>query len=153
MNRAIAAREPRKETVFNRPTSVMLADGQHLVRQEARRIIEAMEGFEVVGEAGDGVQLLEVLQTRVPDLLIVDISTPNLRDLEVVRKIKELQAQIKLIFLSMHEHQEYLNYALEQGAEGFIVKPNMDVELSPALEKIRQGGTFISPLASPLRQN
>lgn len=132
---------------------MVLADGHHLVRQEARRIIEAMEGFEVVGEAGDGKQLLEVLQIKVPDLLIVDISTPNLRDLEVVRKIKELQAPIKFIFLSMHEHQEYLNYALDQGAEGFIVKPNMDVELSPAIKKVRQGGTFISPLASPSRQN
>jgi len=112
-----------------------------------------MDGIQVVGEAGDVVQLMEVLKTKVPDLLIVDISTPNLRTTEVIRKIKEFHAPIKVLFLSMHEHQEYLNYALEQGAEGFIVKANMDVELSPAIEKVRQGGTFISPLASPSRQN
>jgi len=153
MNRSIVAREPKKETVFKRPYSVVLADGHQLVRQGVRRIIEAMDGIQVVGEAGDVVQLLEVLKTKVPDLLIVDISTPNLRNTESIRKIKELQVRIKIIFLSMHDHQEYLNYALDQGAEGFIVKPNMDVELSPAIEKVRQGGTFISPLASPSRQN
>jgi DNA-binding NarL/FixJ family response regulator len=77
-------------------------------------------------------------------MVIVDISMPGLRDLEAIRKIKENGAT-KVLFLSMYEHQEYLDYALNSGAEGFVIKQNVDLELSSAIEKIRCGKTFISP--------
>ena len=137
-----------KEIAMEKPYSVVLADGHALVRQEVRRIIDAIEGLQVVGEAGDGLQLLEVLKATVPDMVIVDISMPSLRDIEAIRKIKAFYTDMKLIFLSMHEHKEYLNYAMCHGADGFICKLNLDVELHPAIQKIRSGEIYVSPLAS-----
>ncbi len=137
-----------KETAMERPYSVVLADSHPLVRQEVRRIIEAINGLQVVGEAGDGMQLLKILKATVPDMVIVDISMPSLRDIEAIRKIRALYADIRVIFLSMHEHKEYLNYAMDHGADGFIFKLNLDVELSPAIQKIRSGEIYVSPFAS-----
>jgi len=131
---------------MGKPYSVVLADGHPLVRQGVKSIIEAMDGFQVVGEADNGLQLLDILKTQVHDMLIVDISMPSLRDLEAIRKIKAIYADIKIVFLSMHEHKEYLDYALNNGAEGFVLKQNLDLELNPAIEKIRRGETYISNL-------
>lgn len=139
------ALKPEKENTMVRPYSVLLADGHPLVRLGVKRIIEAMSGLRVVGEAGDAWQLLEILRTRVPDMIIVDISLPGLRDLEVIKKIKMLYGAAKIIFLSMHDHAEYLDYALNCGVEGFVSKENLDLELYPAIEKIRGGDPYISP--------
>ena len=133
---------------MEKPYSVVLADSHELVRQEVRRIIEAIGGLQVVGEASDGLQLLEVLKATVPDMVIVDISIPSLRDIDAIRQIRALYPDIKVIFLSMHEHKEYLNYSMDNGADGFIFKLNLDVELYPAIKKIRCGEVFVSPLAS-----
>ncbi len=142
----------KKETAMKRPYSVVLADSHALVRQGVRKIIEAMGDLQVVGEAGDGVQLLEILRTILPDMVVVDISMPSLRDIEAIRQIRALYADIKVIFLSMSEHPEYLNYALNTGADGFVVKHNLDMELYPAIKKIRYGETYISPLANADQQ-
>jgi DNA-binding NarL/FixJ family response regulator len=138
-----------KETTMERPYSVVLADSHDLVRQEVRRIIEAMADIQVVGEASNGVQLLEIIKLTVPDMVIVDISMPSLRDIEAIRKIRALYSDIRLVFLSMYENREYLNYAMDNGADGFIYKLNLDMELCPAIEMIRCGEIYISPLVSP----
>lgn len=131
---------------MDRPYSIVLADGHQLIRQGIKKIIEGMDHLQVVGEAADGVQLLEIMRNKMPDMVIVDISIPSLRDIEAIRKIKALYADVKVLFLSMHEHQEYLDYALENGAEGFVIKQNVDVELYQAIDKIRNGETYITPV-------
>ena len=136
----------KKEIAMERPYSVVLADGHELVRQGVKRIIETMDDLQVVGEAANGLQLLEILKTEAPDMVIVDISMPSLRDLEAIQKIKAIYGQIKILFLSMYEHHEYVDYALKNGAKGFVIKDNLDLELSPAIEKIRCGETYLSPL-------
>lgn len=138
---------------MERPYSVLLADAHPMVRQGVRRLLETMNGLQVVGEAGDGAQLLEILKSKVPDMVIVDISMPSLRDLEAIRKIKAIYGNIKVLFLSMYEQQEYLDYALNCGAEGFVIKQNVDLELYPAIKKIRCGETYISPLVCQGRQD
>jgi len=132
---------------MERAYSVVLADGHPMVRRGLKRIIEAMDGFQVVGEAGNSTQLLEVMKNQIPDMVIVDISMPSLRTLEAIRKIKALYGDIKIIFLSMYEHKEYLDYAMGSGAEGFVIKQNVDLELNTAIEKIRGGEIYTSPLA------
>ncbi|MHB8068793.1 MAG: response regulator [Desulfobaccales bacterium] len=137
-----------KETIMNKPYAVVLADSHDMVRREIKRILEAMGGIRVVGEAGDGLQLLEVLKATAPDMVIVDISMPSLRDIEAIRIIRALYSDVKVIFLSMYEHKEYMNYALDNGADGFIFKLNLDMELYPAIRQIRSGEVYISPIAS-----
>jgi DNA-binding NarL/FixJ family response regulator len=130
------------------PLKILLADDHVMFRRGVRKIIEGMERVEVVGEAGDGLELLRLLQTIKPDLVIMDISMPNLRGLEATREIKTIDAGIKILILTMHKEREYLYHALTAGAEGYLLKEDADGELISAIETLRRGGTFISPLLS-----
>lgn len=148
LNQRVPSWMLEKDTIMEKPYAVVLADSHDLVRREVKRIIEAMGDIYIAGEARDGMQLLEVLKATVPDMVIVDISMPSLRDIEAIRKIRALYADLKVIFLSIYENQEYMNYALDNGADGFIFKLNLDLELHPAITKIRSGEIYVSPVAA-----
>jgi DNA-binding NarL/FixJ family response regulator len=128
--------------------SIVLADDHVMFRQGVRRIIEETPGLEVVGEANDGLELLHLLKTQEPELVLLDISMPLLRGLEATREIKQLYPRVKIIILTMHRTREFLHQALEAGAEGFLLKEGTDFELLRAIQTVRGGGKFISPLLS-----
>jgi len=130
------------------PFKILLADDHVMFRRGVRSLIQGMDNVEVVGEAGDGIELLRLLQKIQPHLVIMDISMPNLRGLEATREIKILNPGIKVLILSMHKEREYLYHALTAGAEGYLLKEDADGELISAIETLRRGGTFISPLLS-----
>src|SRR5665647_700494 len=130
------------------PFKILLADDHVMFRRGIKSLIQGMDNVEVVGEAGDGLELLRLLQDIHPDLVIMDISMPNLRGLEATREIKNLDSGIKVLILSMHKDREYLYHALTAGAEGYLLKEDADGELILAIQTLRQGGTFISPLLS-----
>jgi DNA-binding NarL/FixJ family response regulator len=125
--------------------SIILADDHVLVRQGLKRIIEEMPGLEVVGEANDGLELLTLLSHKVPDMVILDIFMPNLRGIEAIYEIKKFHHDIKILILTMHTDKEYLYLALSAGAKGYLLKEDADKELFSAIEKVRQGKTYISP--------
>ena len=128
--------------------SIMLADDHVMFRQGVKRIIEETPGLEVVGEANDGLELLNLLKARLPELVILDISMPHLRGLEATREIKKLYPQVKVIFLTMHRSREFLQQALEAGGDGFLLKEDADSELLRAIQTVRGGKKFISSLLS-----
>jgi DNA-binding NarL/FixJ family response regulator len=128
--------------------SIVLADDHVMFRQGVRRIIEETPGLEVVGEANDGLELLRLLKTQEPELVLLDISMPLLRGLEATREIKQLYPRVKIILLTMHRTREFLHQAIEAGAEGFLLKEGTDFELLQAIQTVRGGGKFISPLLS-----
>lgn len=130
------------------PFKILLADDHVMFRRGVRSLIQKMANVEVVGEAGDGLELLRLLKDIHPHLVIMDISMPNLRGLEATREIKILNPEIKVLILSMHKDREYLYHALTAGAEGYLLKEDADGELISAIETLRRGGTFISPLLS-----
>ena len=130
------------------PFKILLADDHVMFRRGIRSLIQRMENVEVVGEAGDGFELLRLLKDVHPHLVIMDISMPNLRGLEATREIKILDPGVKVLVLSMHKEREYLYHALTAGAEGYLLKEDADGELILAIETLRRGGTFISPLLS-----
>jgi two-component system, NarL family, response regulator NreC len=125
---------------------IVLADDHILVRQGIKKIIQEIPGMRVVAEAGDGLELLEILKTVAPALVILDISMPKLRGLAAAGTIKELYPHIKVLILSMHKNQEYLRQALAIGVHGYLLKEDADVALFTAIEQVRQGRVFISPL-------
>jgi DNA-binding NarL/FixJ family response regulator len=129
-----------------RPYEVVLADDHVIFRQGIRDIIQDLEGFEVVGEAGDGLELLELLKEVHPDLIILDISMPNLRGLEATEEIKKHYPNIKILLLTMHKKKSFVQLGLQAGADGFLLKDDADSELFKALEAIRQGQVYLSPL-------
>ena len=128
------------------PYRIVLADDHAMFRRGVKRIIQENPDLEVIGEAADGLQLLEILKQSTPDMVVVDISMPNLRGLEATREIKMTFPQVKVIILTMHKDKEYLYHALSAGAEGYLLKEDADAELFSAIKTIRQGGTYISPL-------
>jgi len=122
---------------------IVLADDHALFRLGLRKIIEGVVDLEVTGEAGDGLELMSLLQTTVPHLVILDISMPRLRGIEAVREVKKRFPAVKVLVLTMH--REYLHQALSAGAEGYLLKEDADRELFSAIDKIRQGKSYISP--------
>jgi len=127
---------------------IILADDHVLIRQGLRRIIEVDVELKVVGEAGDGLELLALLDTVVPDMVILDISMPNLSGLEATRLTKAKYPDAKVLILTMHKDVEYVSRALSAGADGYLVKEDADHELFSAIEKIRSGGRYLSPRLS-----
>ncbi len=132
------------------PYHIVLAENHLLFRQGIKEILAENNDLEVVGEASDGLELLELLHDlfphQTPDLVIVDISMPNLRGVEATRRIKRLYPGIKVLILSMHRDREYLLRAISAGAEGYLPKEGTDTELLAAVRMIRQGRSYISPL-------
>jgi DNA-binding NarL/FixJ family response regulator len=124
---------------------IVLADDHVLVRQGLRRILEGMADLEVVGEANDGLELLNLLNQLTPHMVILDIFMPNLRGIEAIHEIKKIRPEVKVLILTMHKDKEYLYLALSAGAKGYLLKEDADKELFSAIEKIRQGKTYISP--------
>ena len=133
---------------------IILADDHFMFRNGIKRIIEDAKGLLVIGEAGDGLCLLELLKKTKPDMVILDISMPGLRGLEAIHEIKTIYPDVKVLVLTMHRNKEYLLQALSAKADGYILKEDTDAQLVAAIESIRGGKIFLSPLMSDdLSQN
>jgi DNA-binding NarL/FixJ family response regulator len=128
------------------PYRIVLADDHVMFRQGIKNILGKDKGLEVIGEAGDGLKLLELLNKATPDMIILDISMPNLRGIEATREIKMILPEVKVLILSIHKDKEFVYSAISAGAEGYLLKEDADTELFAAIEKIRQEGRYISPL-------
>jgi len=128
--------------------SIILADDHVLVRQGLRRLLEGMDDLEVVGEANDGLDLLQLLKQVTPQMVILDIFMPNLRGIEAITEIKMIRPDVKILILTMHRDKEYLYLALSAGAKGYLLKEDAPKELYSAIAQVRQGKTYISPYFS-----
>jgi DNA-binding NarL/FixJ family response regulator len=129
---------------------IILADDHALVRKGIKRVIEEDPHLQVIGEAGDGLELLEILEKiqPQPDLVVCDIAMPRLRGLEACLRVKKLYPHIKVLILSMHKSREYLNQAKAAGVDGYVLKDDADTALYSAIQAIRRGKTFFSSLIS-----
>jgi DNA-binding NarL/FixJ family response regulator len=125
---------------------IVLAEDHILLRQYIRRFIEASDELTVVGEANDGLELLEFLKQSLPDMVITDISMPRLRELEATKQIKKLYPQIKMLILTVHNETDFLDRALSNGVDDYILKQEMDEELHPAIQSVRSGEFYMSSL-------
>ncbi len=132
----------------NQTYKIVLADDHVLVRRGIKKIIEENNSMKVIGEAGDGLELLEILEQIHPDLVVVDIAMPRLRGLEAARRVKNLYPEIKVLILSMHRSKEYLLQAMAGGVDGYVLKEDADTALHTAIQEIRRGKNYYSPLLS-----
>jgi len=129
-----------------KPYRILLADDHSLLREAIKNSIEEVPGLKVIGEAGDGVDLMRLLSRTTPDLIILDISMPNLPGLDAAKIIKARNPDIKILILTMHKSGEFLRRALAVGIEGYLLKENALADLVTAIETIRRGGNYISSL-------
>ena len=124
------------------PYTIVLADDHALFRQGLAGIIKGAADLEVIGEAGDGLELLALLKELKPHLVILDISMPKLRGLEAIREIKARSPEARILILTMHK--EYIHQALAAGADGYLLKEDADTDLFSAIESIRQEKVYLS---------
>ena len=127
---------------------IVLADDHSLFRQGLKAVLEGTEEFKVVGEAGDGLELVDLLNQVNPHLVILDISMPNLRGIETIPEIKKNHPEVKILVVTMHNEKESLYQAISQGADGYFLKKDAGTELFSAIEKIRKGKVYVSPSLS-----
>jgi len=130
------------------PYRIVLADDHVMFREGIRKIIERIEDTVITGEVNDGLELLELLKQSCPDLVILDISMPNLRGLEAIREIKRHYPQVRVLVLTMHRKKEFIRQALADGAEGFLLKEDPSGELILAVQALKKGEKYLSRLIS-----
>jgi len=134
---------------MNQPAyRIIIADNHSLIRKGLRTIIELESDMRVIGEAGDGLELLDFLGSKVPDMVILDISMPNLNGIDAIERILEMHPQIRILILTMHKSSQYFFNAIQAGAHGYLVKDDSDTELLSAIQMVRAGKTYVSPLLS-----
>ena len=130
------------------PVRVLLAEDHWLVRASFKSLLTDFAGIEVVAEAGDGREALELIAQHRPDLVLMDISMPGLNGLEATRRIVKEHPGIKVIVLSMHAGEEYVLQALRAGASGYVLKGAAPGELELAIASVSRGERFLSPAIS-----
>ena len=129
-------------------TRVLLADDHVLVRAGIRLLLEKMTGIEVVAEAGDGRQALELTKKHLPNVVLMDIAIPGLNGLETLARATKEFSALKVIILSMYANEEYVLQALRAGACGYLPKDAAVTELELALRAVTRGETYLSPRVS-----
>ena len=131
------------------PTRLLVADDHALVRAGIRAFLERIPNIEVVAEASDGREVVELVAKQQPDIVLMDIAMPGLNGLEATRQIVETWPQARVIILSMHASEEYVWQALRAGARGYLLKGASLAELELALSSVVRGEMYLSP---PLSQ-
>lgn len=127
------------------PYRILLADDHVLFREAMRKAIGDTKGLAVVGGVDDGLELMEFLKHTRPDLIILDLTMPNLSGLEAAREIKKLYPEVKILILSMHKSKGCLKGAFWVGVNGYLLKEDAFQDLMSAIETIRSGKEYISP--------
>lgn len=127
---------------------VLLADDHTLVRAGLRKLLESIPGMDVVGEAGDGLELLELAEKLQPQLVLVDIAMPRLNGLEATGRLVKAWPDTRVLILSMHQNGEYVRQALRKGAFAYLLKDAAPLELELAIAAVLQGETYLSPAVS-----
>ena len=122
---------------------VLLADDSPPMLQAARRILEPE--FQIVGTVDDGQDVLEATETLKPDVLILDISMGVMSGLEAARLLTRIGSKAKIVFLTVHDDQEFVEEAFSAGAVGYVTKPRLGTDLLVAVREAMIGHTFVSP--------
>jgi two-component system, NarL family, response regulator NreC len=133
---------------------ILLADDHNIVRQGLRSLIEKELGMEVVGEADNGRLTVQLARECQPDLVIMDVSMPDLNGIEATRQITQENPKIKILGLSMHSDKRFVAGILKAGASGYLLKDCAFEEMAGAIFSVASGGTYLSPgVAGPIIQD
>lgn len=127
---------------------VLLAEDHTIVRQGLVALLRSEPEIEVVGEASDGAEAVELAQKLIPDIVLMDIAMKHLNGLEATRKIKKLFPHIKVLVLTMYENEEWIFQILKAGASGYLIKDSAMTDLVSALRAVHQGDSYLSPSIS-----
>ncbi len=129
---------------------VVISDDHKMIREGLKQLLELEGDIVVVGEAGDGIECLEQLEIKKPDVLLLDINMPRMGGLKVLEKLREMKSTTKVLILTIHNEIEYLLKAVEIGVNGYILKDSESDLLRRAIFAVYRGETYIQPNMIPL---
>lgn len=127
---------------------VLIADDHTMVRESLVAVLQAEADIEVVAQAADGLEAVALAERTRPDIVIADLSMPRLGGLEVVRRLRELLPQTRVLVLTMHQEDEYVLQAVRAGASGYLVKDSAAHELVEAVRRLHAGRAHFGPQAA-----
>jgi len=124
---------------------ILLADDHTVMRAGLRLLLERHENFEVVGEAADGRQAVEIAAEQKPAVVVMDVAMPHLNGVEAARQILSRNPDIAIVMLSMHSDESYVLRSLKAGARAYLLKDSAESDLIAAIQAITEGRSFFSP--------
>lgn len=128
---------------------ILLVDDHPIVRQGLRTLLEGRTGWEVVGEASDGVEALDKVEILQPDVVVLDVTMPKMNGLEACRLIQQKTSGLEVLFVTQHDSPQMMREALDAGARGYVVKSNAARDLLDAVEAVSQHRVFTALARSP----
>jgi two-component system response regulator NreC len=141
-----AVKEPRKSKPMPK---VLIVDDHAFIRRGIQAILSSAPEWDLCGEAENGIAAIRLARDLKPDIIIMDVSMPELNGIEATRTIHQLQPQIKIVLLTLHESAELVRSAFRAGAQGYLLKSEAEHELLRALRIVTGEGTYISPKVDP----
>jgi DNA-binding NarL/FixJ family response regulator len=127
------------------PLRILLADDHEIVRRGLRAVLEAEPDLEVTDEAASGLDAIQKAERDKPDVVLMDISMPDLNGLEAARRIRHALPAVEVLFLTMHESEQMVREGLDAGGRGFLLKTDAGHELVPAVRSVSRHKPFFSP--------
>jgi len=124
---------------------ILLAEDHKVVREGTRKLLESQPDFEVVGEASDGIEAVELAKKLKPEIIIMDVSMPRLNGIEATRQIKAIYPNIAILPLTGYDDDEYVFALLEAGAAGYLLKDSSGEELIEAIRQVMTGEPVLHP--------
>jgi len=126
---------------------ILIADDHELVRKGLRSLLQEHPGWEVCGEAADGLETVRKAEELLPDLIALDVAMPNLNGLEAARIVLQKNSKVKILFLTMYESEQVVREATQVGAKGLILKSDAARDLVSAVEDLQRNSTFFTSRA------
>ena len=123
---------------------IVIADDHAIVREGLKRIVSSAPDLEIVAEAGDGTEVMQVVRQHEFHVLVLDLSMPGRSGMELIRLVKAEQPRLRILVLSMHQEMQYAVRAIKSGASGYLTKESAPAQLEQAIRKIAGGGAYIS---------
>jgi len=130
---------------MSRNSKVVIAEDHTILREGLKALLSEEEGFNVIGEARDGKEAIQSIETHDPDLILIDLSMPRMDGLSAIKEIKKITTKTKIVVLTVHNTEEYIHAALKAGADGYVLKDANQAELIMALKTILSGKSYLSP--------
>lgn len=127
---------------------ILLADDHSLVRQGFSMILSAQSDMQIVGEASNGREAIELAEKLHPDVVVMDVTMPELNGIEATRRIAESAPRTRVLALSMHKDSVYVREILRAGARGYLLKDSADADLIAAVRSVAKGEAYLSPAVS-----
>lgn len=135
---------------MNNTISIMIVDDHSLMRQGLRRILELEEDIKVISEASDGEEAISKAIDEKPNVVLLDINMPKINGIEVLRKLKDIGSESKIIILTIHDEREYLLQTVNMGVDGYVLKDCDSDTLVKAIKDVYKGETYIQPSLATL---